>query len=174
MTFGIVMALTALSGGFFQFGPALYPFTPQYAFQMFAKASGAVAPTILDVTNAEKLALTGITAGQQVRVSDGFVLSGAGAVNGFYVGNGFGSYIRIPSDDIGNGPSSFYGIITSGGEWELYRAPTDDTLDSAPFSGGNDVWDADWSAIPLTLTHPALQTFSGGDPSDEANWSVTP
>jgi hypothetical protein len=113
--------------------------------------------SILDVLNDEKLALTGISVGQQVRVSDGFVVSGhsVAAANGFYFYYTATTYLKsLPFLDDG----SDFRAHHDGTSWFI-GSDNDGTVSAA---NGNETypWEADWSGVGITLTHPALQQLA--------------
>ncbi|MEY2512005.1 MAG: hypothetical protein QOE26_2768 [Verrucomicrobiota bacterium] len=173
-TIPLIAAFAILAGGSVAaiFPPALVS-TGTQATLTRATAAPEPTPSILDVTNDQKKALTGITAGQEVRISDAFVVSGGGEV----AANGF-----LPQTD--TQLKEFYGdaggthVSWDGVKWNVFDNDNgriySSTEEDVAFPWQVVTWtsvDPSFDPVP-TLTHPALQSFLGGDPSDEASWST--
>jgi hypothetical protein len=130
---------------------------------------GTPPPPILDVTNAQKLALTGISAGQEVRISDAFVVSGFGDVrDAFYFWDtDSGQYVKsLPL--LGDGSDCYVHVVSR--HWVVES----DALGVETASTEDDVnpWEATWPTA--VFVYPALQVYLGGTISDEASWGVAP
>lgn len=146
--------------------PILYPFGSPSVFQAFARIPEVDAFGIRDVTNAQKLALTGITAGQQVRISDAFVLSNdlLGGAGLYYANGTLNSHTKYtPVVDAGGGDVRFDGPPWIDG--------------NGTFTNSNVVnpWlgvDAGTDHAGYVMTYPALQVYLGGTISSEASWST--
>lgn len=128
--------------------------------------SSALTSTLLSLTRAQQLALSRTTLpGMRVRVTDGFVVTGAFGLtgDGFYAPsgatvNGKPVYAIIPSDDVGDGRSRFEYTDFGGGAfaWAFFNS-------NATNADGTDVaspwlvssWVGDNSGI--VLTNPPIQ-----------------
>jgi hypothetical protein len=119
-------------------------------------AAAIVADTVQELLNSQKLSLPANTPlGTRVKVTDGFVVSGTGAPDGFYAPgptvNGRTSYVW-PSgiDGDGNGQCFWTGI-----HWLIQNASQSESGDdvAAPWLV------AIWGDL-FTLTHPAVQELT--------------
>lgn len=120
---------------------------------------------VLGLTNAEKLELPIDTpVGTQVRVMDGFILSGAGP-NGLWV-----------QDGTMNGRPTYASAEPSGSifYWDMVRwvltVENDGGITQAADGSEEYPWLASWSSINLQ-EHP-IQELQSQPPSDEANWLI--
>lgn len=129
--------------------------------------TGGGDPPIQSLLNAQKLSLPANTpVGTRVQVTDGFVVSGLGLVNGdpnadgFYFEsgtvNGKPRYVK-PGANTGDDYNTCYWSPDDDGYWVIGS----DAWGRATTSSTNNFpWEADFSGYGVTLTHPAVQELT--------------
>jgi hypothetical protein len=141
--------------------PMLDPLTFGSCFQPFGCVP--MGSAIQSLTNAQKLSLSPSTSvGTQVSVTDGFVVSGAGAdVNYFWFKNGTNNSKPVYTT-VNGGVLQWANLLD---HWEWYDTTISDvnyvSYDAVAFPWLVTTWSVDVGPTPVPiLTHPAIQTLT--------------